>query len=70
MVLLAVAATLGLTEGTTHAARMGNVARFLNHGCEPNLHVQQVLNVHTNVKMPTLGLFSRCFIAPPQRAPY
>jgi euchromatic histone-lysine N-methyltransferase len=42
----------------------GNVARFINHSCEPNLYVQPILSGHTNTDHVLIGLFA-CRDIPP-----
>lgn len=44
----------------------GNVARFINHSCDPNLFVQCVLNSHYGVKQARLVLFAGRNIRPKQ----
>ncbi|XP_020540832.1 histone-lysine N-methyltransferase, H3 lysine-9 specific SUVH5 [Jatropha curcas] len=41
---------------TIDAAQYGNVARFINHSCSPNLHVQKV--IYDDHEMPHLMLFA------------
>ncbi|XP_048317984.1 histone-lysine N-methyltransferase, H3 lysine-9 specific SUVH4 isoform X1 [Ziziphus jujuba] len=40
------------------AGSSGNVARFINHSCEPNLFVQCVLSSHHDVKFARIVLFA------------
>ena len=40
----------------------GNVARFINHSCDPNLYVQPVLAGHTDTDHVIVGLFAGCDI--------
>lgn len=40
------------------AGSFGNVARFINHSCEPNLFVQCVLSSHHDVKLARIVLFA------------
>jgi euchromatic histone-lysine N-methyltransferase len=37
---------------------MGNVARFINHSCDPNLYVQPMCIGHTDTRMVAVGLFA------------
>ncbi|KAG5060788.1 hypothetical protein JHK87_001817 [Glycine soja] len=48
----------------------GNVARFINHSCDPNLFVQCVLNSHYGVKQARLVLFAGRNIRPKQELTY
>ncbi|KAG9151150.1 hypothetical protein Leryth_002723 [Lithospermum erythrorhizon] len=43
---------------TIDAARYGNVGRFVNHSCSPNLYAQDVLNDHADPRMPHIMLFA------------
>ncbi|KAH7443906.1 hypothetical protein KP509_02G055100 [Ceratopteris richardii] len=40
------------------ASHMGNVSRFINHSCSPNLFFQKVLSEHENVRYPHFKLFA------------
>lgn len=42
----------------------GNVARFINHSCEPNLFVQCVLSSHHDVSLARIVLFAADNISP------
>jgi euchromatic histone-lysine N-methyltransferase len=42
----------------------GNVARFINHSCDPNLYVQPVLSGHTDTDHVVVGLFAAYDIPP------
>ncbi|KAI9156078.1 hypothetical protein LWI28_000211 [Acer negundo] len=44
----------------------GNVARFINHSCEPNLFVQCVLSSHHDVRLARVVLFAADDIPPMQ----
>lgn len=48
------------------AGASGNVARFINHGCEPNLFVQCVLSSHHDVRLARVMLFAADDIVPMQ----
>ncbi|KAL6198651.1 hypothetical protein ACLB2K_028440 [Fragaria x ananassa] len=52
------------------AGSSGNVARFINHSCEPNLFVQCVLSTHHDVKQARIVLFSSEDIPPMQELTY
>jgi euchromatic histone-lysine N-methyltransferase len=40
------------------ALESGNLARFINHSCNPNLFTQHVLYDHDDIRMPHLMLFA------------
>jgi euchromatic histone-lysine N-methyltransferase len=46
------------------ASKHGNVARFINHSCDPNLFVQCVLYDHHDLRIPHVMLFASSNIAP------
>jgi euchromatic histone-lysine N-methyltransferase len=48
------------------AGSVGNVARFINHSCNPNLFVQCVLISHKDVKLAKVMLFAADTILPLQ----
>ncbi|OVA17371.1 SET domain [Macleaya cordata] len=48
------------------AGRVGNIARFINHSCAPNLFVQCVLSSHHNIKLARVMLFAADNIPPMQ----
>lgn len=48
------------------AGSIGNVARFINHSCEPNLFVQCVLSSHHDAKLARVMLFAADNIPPLQ----
>ncbi|KAK1570888.1 hypothetical protein Q3G72_008611 [Acer saccharum] len=48
----------------------GNVARFINHSCEPNLFVQCVLSSHHDVRLARVVLFAADDIPPMQELTY
>ncbi|KAK1425932.1 hypothetical protein QVD17_21297 [Tagetes erecta] len=52
------------------AGRIGNVARFINHSCDPNLFVQCVLSSHRDLKLARILLFASDDIAPMQELTY
>ncbi|KAL6984018.1 Histone-lysine N-methyltransferase, H3 lysine-9 specific suvh4 [Sarracenia purpurea var. burkii] len=52
------------------AGSVGNVARFINHSCEPNLFVQCVLSSHHDVRLARVVLFAAENIAPFQELTY
>ncbi|KAM5569721.1 histone-lysine N-methyltransferase, H3 lysine-9 specific SUVH4-like [Rosa sericea] len=52
------------------AGSSGNVARFINHSCEPNLFVQCVLSSHHDVKLARIVLFASDDIPPMQELTY
>lgn len=52
------------------AGSSGNVARFINHSCEPNLFVQCVLSSHHDVRLARIVLFASDDIPPMQELAY
>uniref|UniRef100_A0A2C9W0Z9 SET domain-containing protein n=1 Tax=Manihot esculenta TaxID=3983 RepID=A0A2C9W0Z9_MANES len=48
------------------AGSTGNIARFINHSCEPNLFVQCVLSAHHDLKLARVMLFAADNIPPLQ----
>lgn len=52
------------------AGSTGNIARFINHCCEPNLFVQCVLSTHNDLKLARVMLFAADNIAPLQELTY
>jgi [histone H3]-lysine9 N-trimethyltransferase EHMT len=43
---------------TIDGARCGNVGRFINHSCSPNLYAQNVLWDHGDMRMPHVMFFA------------
>lgn len=58
------------TGYTIDAIRYGNVGRFINHSCLPNLHAQDVIYDHDDRKMPHVMLFAMENIPPLQELTY
>uniref|UniRef100_A0A162A3T8 Histone-lysine N-methyltransferase n=1 Tax=Daucus carota subsp. sativus TaxID=79200 RepID=A0A162A3T8_DAUCS len=56
----------GNDEYTIDAGIYGNVGRFLNHSCSPNLYAQNVLYDHGDKRMPHVMLFATSDIPPLQ----
>lgn len=52
------------------AGSSGNIARFINHSCGPNLFVQCVLSSHHDVKLARVMLFAADNIPPLQELTY
>ncbi|KAL8134510.1 histone-lysine N-methyltransferase, H3 lysine-9 specific SUVH4-like isoform X2 [Apium graveolens] len=52
------------------AGNSGNVARFINHSCQPNLFVQCVLNTHHDAKLARVVLFASDNIPPLKELSY
>jgi euchromatic histone-lysine N-methyltransferase len=46
------------------AREYGNVSRFINHSCEPNLFPVRVYTGHQDRRFPRMAFFSRCEIQP------
>uniref|UniRef100_A0A1D1YPQ5 Histone-lysine N-methyltransferase, H3 lysine-9 specific SUVH6 n=1 Tax=Anthurium amnicola TaxID=1678845 RepID=A0A1D1YPQ5_9ARAE len=55
---------------TIDAAKYGNVGRFINHSCSPNLYAQNVLYDHDDKRMPHIMLFAAENIPPLQELTY
>ncbi|KAJ8754297.1 hypothetical protein K2173_002748 [Erythroxylum novogranatense] len=55
---------------TIDAAEYGNVGRFINHSCSPNLYAQNVLYDHDDKRMPHIMLFAAENIPPLQELTY
>ncbi|RYR04710.1 hypothetical protein Ahy_B06g084489 isoform A [Arachis hypogaea] len=60
----------GAPEYCIDAGPTGNIARFINHCCEPNLFVQCVLSTHHNLKFARVVLFAADNIPPLQELTY
>lgn len=55
-----------MPEFCIDAGSTGNIARFINHSCEPNLFVQCVLSSHHDIKLARIMLFAADNIPPLQ----
>ncbi|KAK4420011.1 Histone-lysine N-methyltransferase, H3 lysine-9 specific SUVH5 [Sesamum alatum] len=55
---------------TIDAAQYGNIGRFINHSCLPNLYAQNVIYDHDDTKMPHVMLFAMENIPPLQELTY
>jgi euchromatic histone-lysine N-methyltransferase len=55
---------------TIDAAQYGNVGRFINHSCSPNLYAQNVLYDHEDNRIPHIMLFAAENIPPLQELTY
>ncbi|KAI3468262.1 hypothetical protein Pfo_024925 [Paulownia fortunei] len=55
---------------TIDAAQYGNIGRFINHSCLPNLYAQNVIYDHDDRKMPHVMLFAMENIPPLQELTY
>ncbi|CAN0908358.1 Histone-lysine N-methyltransferase, H3 lysine-9 specific SUVH5 [Linum grandiflorum] len=55
---------------TIDAAKCGNVGRFINHSCTPNLYAQNVLYGHGDMKIPHIMLFALENIPPLRELTY
>ncbi|CAH2061486.1 unnamed protein product [Thlaspi arvense] len=61
----------GETTGfTVDAAKKGNIGRFINHSCSPNLYAQNVLYDHEDKRIPHVMLFAMDNIPPLQELTY
>ncbi|XP_047964200.1 histone-lysine N-methyltransferase, H3 lysine-9 specific SUVH5-like [Salvia hispanica] len=52
------------------AAKCGNIGRFINHGCDPNVFPQEVLYDHDDKRMPHIMFFAQKRIPPWQELMY
>ncbi|XP_072965269.1 histone-lysine N-methyltransferase, H3 lysine-9 specific SUVH4 isoform X3 [Typha angustifolia] len=52
------------------AGAVGNIARFINHSCQPNLFVQCILSSHRDFKLAKVMLFAADTIPPLQELTY
>ncbi|XP_058778165.1 histone-lysine N-methyltransferase, H3 lysine-9 specific SUVH6 isoform X2 [Vicia villosa] len=55
---------------TIDAAQFGNVGRFVNHSCSPNLYAQNILYDHHDNRVPHVMLFAAENIPPLQELTY
>ncbi|XP_013454650.2 histone-lysine N-methyltransferase, H3 lysine-9 specific SUVH6 [Medicago truncatula] len=55
---------------TIDGAQFGNVGRFVNHSCSPNLYAQNVLYDHQDTRVPHIMLFAAENIPPLQELTY
>ncbi|GFP80295.1 histone-lysine n-methyltransferase h3 lysine-9 specific suvh5 [Phtheirospermum japonicum] len=55
---------------TIDACRDGNIGRFINHSCSPNLYAQNVIYDHDDLKTPHIMLFAMENIPPLQELTY
>ncbi|XAR71166.1 Histone-lysine N-methyltransferase, partial [Bertholletia excelsa] len=55
---------------TIDATNYGNIGRFINHSCSPNLYAQNVLYDHDDKRMPHIMLFAAENIPPLQELTY
>ncbi|XP_038903505.1 histone-lysine N-methyltransferase, H3 lysine-9 specific SUVH6-like [Benincasa hispida] len=55
---------------TIDAATYGNIGRFINHSCSPNLYAQNVLYDHEDKRIPHIMLFAAENIPPLQELSY
>ncbi|XP_058208260.1 histone-lysine N-methyltransferase, H3 lysine-9 specific SUVH5-like [Rhododendron vialii] len=55
---------------TIDAAKFGNVGRFINHSCSPNLYAQNVLYDHDDKRMPHIMFFASKSIPPLRELTY
>lgn len=51
------------------AGSIGNIARFINHSCQPNLFIQCVLSSHRDIKLAKIMLVAADTIPPLQASP-
>lgn len=52
------------------AAKFGNIGRFINHSCDPNIFPQEVLYDHDDKRMPHIMFFAHKRIPPLQELVY
>jgi len=55
---------------TVDAAEYGNIGRFINHSCSPNLYAQNVIWDHDDKRMPHIMFFAAETIPPLQELTY
>ncbi|XP_022737173.1 histone-lysine N-methyltransferase, H3 lysine-9 specific SUVH6-like [Durio zibethinus] len=55
---------------TIDAARCGNIGRFINHSCSPNLYAQNVLYDHDDRRIPHIMFFAAENVPPLQELTY
>ncbi|KAL2544776.1 uncharacterized protein Fot_14009 [Forsythia ovata] len=55
---------------TIDAAQYGNIGRFINHSCSPNLYAQNVIYDHVDKRMPHVMFFAAENIPPLQELTY
>ncbi|CAH8264785.1 unnamed protein product [Arabidopsis lyrata] len=55
---------------TIDAARKGNIGRFINHSCSPNLYAQDVLYDHEDTRIPHIMFFALDHIPPLEELSY
>ncbi|XP_049396212.1 histone-lysine N-methyltransferase, H3 lysine-9 specific SUVH6-like [Solanum stenotomum] len=55
---------------TLDALRYGNVGRFINHSCSPNLYAQNVMYYHGDKRVPHIMFFASESIAPLEELTY
>jgi len=55
---------------TINAAQKGNIGRFINHSCSPNLYAQDVLYDHEEIRIPHIMFFALDNIPPLQELSY
>ncbi|KAI4966704.1 hypothetical protein ZWY2020_037046 [Hordeum vulgare] len=55
---------------TIDAAKYGNIGRFINHSCSPNLYAQNILWDHDDKRVPHIMLFAAENISPLQELTY
>lgn len=60
----------GAPEFCLDAGSRGNVARFINHSCEPNLFVQCILSTHHDLRVARIVLIAADNISPMQELTY
>ncbi|KAK9678085.1 hypothetical protein RND81_11G187000 [Saponaria officinalis] len=63
-------AVAGTPEFCIDAGSTGNIARFINHSCEPNLFVQCILSSHHDIRLARVMLFAADNIPPLQELTY
>ncbi|XP_061980005.1 histone-lysine N-methyltransferase, H3 lysine-9 specific SUVH4-like isoform X2 [Populus nigra] len=58
------------SEFCIDAISYGNVTRFINHSCQPNLFVQCILSTHHDIRLARIVLFAADDILPMQELTY
>lgn len=58
------------SEFCIDAGSCGNITRFINHSCQPNLFVQCILSTHHDIRLARIVLFAADDILPMQELTY
>ncbi|KAK7393114.1 hypothetical protein VNO78_21568 [Psophocarpus tetragonolobus] len=61
---------MGVGKGFIDAKSLGNIGRFINHSCSPNIHVKDVMYDHNDKNLPHKMLFAVKDIPPGRELSY